>query len=190
MPPKMSLTETAVKNSKPREKPYKLSDAKGLYVQVNPNGSKQRRGGYHTSPRFSIADCSLVEASPMRTILFVSAFLMSGSFALAQSAPRIDLDRPGVLEDLKQQHPQRYQAVSALLRASEHPACQGSEIQLLKTRFNVRDVECGMMLLTSYPAKRHVSFELEGTNYAATVVLKDAETLQPISPAIDSRGSH
>ena len=51
---------------------------------------------------------------------------------------------------------------------------------MLKTRFNVKDLECGMVLSTSYPAKRHVSFELDGINYEATVVLKDAVTVQPI----------
>jgi hypothetical protein len=110
----------------------------------------------------------------MRTIAFAPAFLIIGSFALAHGAPRIDLDKPGALDQLKQQHPQRYQAVSALLSASEHAPCRGSEIELLKTRFNVRDLECGMMVFTSYPAKRHVRFELDGTNYEATVVLKDA----------------
>jgi hypothetical protein len=126
----------------------------------------------------------------MRSIAFAPAFLIIGSFALADGAPRIDLDRPGVLDELKQQHPQRYQAVSALLRASEHAPCQASEIEVLKTRFNVRDLECGMMLSTSYPAKRHVSFELDGTHYEATVELKDAETLQPISKATDLPATH
>jgi integrase len=36
----MSLTDTAVKNAKPREKTYKLSDARGLYLRIEPNGSK------------------------------------------------------------------------------------------------------------------------------------------------------
>lgn len=117
----------------------------------------------------------------MRSIAFAPAFLIIGSFALAQSASRVDLDRPGVLDQLQQEHPQRYQAVSALLHASEHAPCPGSAIELLKTRFNVKDLECAMMLFTTYPAKRHVSFELDGINYAATVVLKDAETVQPIS---------
>ena len=126
----------------------------------------------------------------MRSIVLVPVFLIIGSIAFAHDALRIDLDRPGVLDDLKLQHPQRYQAVSALLHASEHPACQGSDLELLKTRFNIKDIECGMMLFTSYPAKRHVSFELDGVNYAATVELKDAETLQPIAPATDLRVSH
>lgn len=124
----------------------------------------------------------------MRSIVFVPALLMAGSFALA-NGPRIDLDQPGVLKQLEQQHPQRYQAVIGILRASEHAPCKMSEIDLLKTRFNVREVECGMVLFTSYPAKRRVSFELDGTQYAATVVLKDAEKVQPATQ-IDTQTSH
>ncbi len=36
----MTLTVIQVKNAKPREKAYKLADGRGLYVLVNPNGSK------------------------------------------------------------------------------------------------------------------------------------------------------
>jgi integrase len=36
----MALTETAARNAKAAEKPYKLFDAKGLYLLVNPSGSK------------------------------------------------------------------------------------------------------------------------------------------------------
>jgi hypothetical protein len=128
--------------------------------------------------------------SDMRSIASVPALLIIGSFALAHGAPQIDLDRPGVLDELKLQHPQRYQAVSALLRASEHPACQGGELELLKARFNIKDLECGMILSTSYPAKRHVSFELDGVNYAATVELNDTETLQPVSVVRDLSVGH
>ena len=116
----------------------------------------------------------------MRSIVFAPGLLIISPFALAYGRPSINLDQPGVLNELQQQHPQRYQAVSALLRASEHAPCQDSELEVLKTRFNVKDLECGMVLSTSYPAKRHVSFELDGINYEATVVLKDAVTVQPI----------
>ncbi len=34
----MPLTDTAIRNAKPREKQYKLSDGKGMYVLVN-NGA-------------------------------------------------------------------------------------------------------------------------------------------------------
>src|SRR5258708_8052548 len=42
----MSLTDTAARNAKPREKPYKLSDGHGLYLQVEPSGSKLWRLKY------------------------------------------------------------------------------------------------------------------------------------------------
>src|SRR6185312_12443761 len=40
------LTDTAVRNAKPREKPYKLSDSGALYLLVSPNGSRLWRFKY------------------------------------------------------------------------------------------------------------------------------------------------
>ncbi len=40
------LTDTAAKQSKPKEKPYRLSDEKGLYLEVHPGGSKYWRMKY------------------------------------------------------------------------------------------------------------------------------------------------
>jgi len=34
----MSLTDIIIKNAKPKDKQYKLSDAKGLYLLVKPSG--------------------------------------------------------------------------------------------------------------------------------------------------------
>ncbi|BBE34071.1 hypothetical protein SmB9_17290 [Sphingosinicella microcystinivorans] len=42
-PPQMALTDTAIRNAKPKEKPYKVTDALGLYLLVNPHGGKLRR---------------------------------------------------------------------------------------------------------------------------------------------------
>ena len=42
----MSLTAVGVKNAKPAEKPYKLADSGGLYLLVNPRGSKLWRFDY------------------------------------------------------------------------------------------------------------------------------------------------
>ncbi|WP_150430006.1 integrase arm-type DNA-binding domain-containing protein [Dechloromonas sp. CZR5] len=36
----MALNDTAIRAAKPTEKPYKLADEKGLFLLVNPNGSK------------------------------------------------------------------------------------------------------------------------------------------------------
>lgn len=40
------LTDAACKNAKPGDKPYKLSDEKGLFLLINPNGSKYWRLKY------------------------------------------------------------------------------------------------------------------------------------------------
>ncbi len=37
----MVLTDTAIRNAKPKDdKPYKVADSQGLYLLVNPTGSK------------------------------------------------------------------------------------------------------------------------------------------------------
>ena len=34
------LTDTQVKNAKPKDKPYKLADGGGMYIEVMPTGFK------------------------------------------------------------------------------------------------------------------------------------------------------
>lgn len=42
----MKLTDTAIRNAKPKDKPYKLYDELGLYLQITPNGGKWWRFKY------------------------------------------------------------------------------------------------------------------------------------------------
>lgn len=42
----MPLTETQAKNAKPRERAYKLADSEGLFLLVQPNGTKLWRMKY------------------------------------------------------------------------------------------------------------------------------------------------
>ncbi|MEL7454173.1 MAG: integrase arm-type DNA-binding domain-containing protein [Pseudomonadota bacterium] len=42
----MPLTDMKIRNLKPKEKPYKVADGEGLYIQVTPNGSKLWRCRY------------------------------------------------------------------------------------------------------------------------------------------------
>jgi integrase len=42
----MALTDTAIRNTKPAEKPIKLTDERGLYLLVKPNGSRWWRFDY------------------------------------------------------------------------------------------------------------------------------------------------
>ncbi len=43
----MALSDTKVRNAKPREKAYKIADGKGLFLTISPNGSKYWRFKYH-----------------------------------------------------------------------------------------------------------------------------------------------
>jgi integrase len=43
----MALTDTTIRNSKPKDKAYKVADSQGLYLLVNPKGSKLWRIKYH-----------------------------------------------------------------------------------------------------------------------------------------------
>jgi hypothetical protein len=42
----MALTDTAIRNSKPKAKPCKVTDSQGLYLLVNPRGSELWRLKY------------------------------------------------------------------------------------------------------------------------------------------------
>lgn len=46
MPPIMALTDPKVRNAKPQEKPYRLADSGGLYLEVMPQGSRYWRLKY------------------------------------------------------------------------------------------------------------------------------------------------
>jgi hypothetical protein len=47
----MALTDVAIKNAKPRAKPYKLGDAGGLFLLVQPSGGKLWRMKYRVDGR-------------------------------------------------------------------------------------------------------------------------------------------
>ena len=68
----MPLTDTAIRNAKPRGKSYKLADGAGLYLEVMPNGSRYWRmryriAGKDTRLAFGVyPEVSLAEARARR----------------------------------------------------------------------------------------------------------------------------
>ena len=75
----MELTDTAIRRSRPTEKPYKLADGKGLYLLVNPTGSKLWRWKYRHEgkeklmpfgayPDVSLADARVRHAEARRLL--------------------------------------------------------------------------------------------------------------------------
>jgi integrase len=68
----MALTDLAVRNAKPRTKPYKISDGGGLFLLLQPNGSKLWRLKYRSQGKEKLLACgsypmtSLAEAREKR----------------------------------------------------------------------------------------------------------------------------
>ena len=65
---KRKLNATVIKNAKPKDKPYKLADGGGLYLEVKSNGGQFWRYRYRIHDKEnifaigSLADASLGEA--------------------------------------------------------------------------------------------------------------------------------
>lgn len=49
--PRMALSDTSVRNAKPKQSPYKLADGKGLFLLVQPSGSRLWRMKYRVNGR-------------------------------------------------------------------------------------------------------------------------------------------
>ncbi|MDG4595784.1 MAG: Arm DNA-binding domain-containing protein [Candidatus Contendobacter sp.] len=50
----MSLADLAIRNAKPGERPVKLFDERGLYLQLNPNGRLANSGFNQEAPICSL----------------------------------------------------------------------------------------------------------------------------------------
>lgn len=64
------LTDTQIKNAKPKDKPYKLTDSNGLYLEVRPNGSKFWRYRYRIGGKenlYAVGDYPAMTLSEARS---------------------------------------------------------------------------------------------------------------------------
>ena len=115
-------------------------------------------------------------------LLTTAAFAASATEAPAPAEPQpsrtaskpmpyVDLDKPGRLDQIAAEDPERHRQVLAVLDFANTPQCVGN-LQVYKVDLNVQAlVSCPtMMLMTSQPPKRRVTFMLNGVNYASNVV--------------------
>ncbi len=106
------------------------------------------------------------------SITIFSAIVATANAAGTATQP-IDLNQPGALEKLQMERPEHFRAISEVLRVVERVPCGNTEVRSLEARFDIRDMACNFVLMTSDPPKRRLSFALEGTSYVAVVTLKD-----------------
>lgn len=110
----------------------------------------------------------------IRNVIAIFAAAVLPALAAGGSAGPIDLDRPGVLDQVKRERPRQFEAISEVLRAAERLPCKEGALRTLRTRFDVSELACTMLLMTSYPPKRRVTFALGEERYVAVVSMKDA----------------
>ena len=65
----MPLSDSRIRNAKTKDLPYKITDAKGLYIEVRPTGSKLWRYRYKLKEKPKLEDSS-AEAGPYREYLY------------------------------------------------------------------------------------------------------------------------
>ena len=60
------LTDTEIRNAKPKERPYKLSDGAGLYLLIEPSGNKYWRLAYRFGGKQKVLALGFIPRSPQR----------------------------------------------------------------------------------------------------------------------------
>ena len=105
----------------------------------------------------------------MKGWLAAVAFCSVGyAFADEATVRRVDLDRPGALENLKRENPAHYAKVERILREAPKlplPTMAG----WMQAQFDARQVSAPYLLKTSLPAQARISFLLDDTRYEAVI---------------------
>jgi hypothetical protein len=111
----------------------------------------------------------------LAAIAFAGGLILTPVIAQSPWPPGMDLTVPEALEQLARTNPDHFKRASALLKAASETSCNFGEMRAILVRVKATAVNCPQsLLLTSYPAKRQVSFMLDRTPYVARVTLRDA----------------
>jgi hypothetical protein len=115
----------------------------------------------------------------MRILTIVPA--VAACLALPAAAhDYVNLDRPGALATVQRDHPEHVARIARILRVADEMPCQTPRFgRVLKAELDVADARCALMLYTSFPAKRVLSFTLDDTQYKSVVTMRDASTIVP-----------
>lgn len=98
----MPLTDTQIRNLKPRERPFKLADFDGLFLLVNPTGSKLWRFKYRVQGKEKLLalgkypDVSLADARKLKDRARSDHAKGGDPSAAKREARRVDRERQGI----------------------------------------------------------------------------------------------
>jgi len=116
----MPLTDTRIRNTKPGEKPIKLTDGGGLYLEVRPSGARLWRYRYRIGGKENVfALGEYVQVPPGETIEQAQSRRNAGMLTLAEARARREECRALVKQGI---HPAHYRQ-AALMEQSARNAC-------------------------------------------------------------------
>jgi hypothetical protein len=109
----------------------------------------------------------------MAVICMSGAWAPSGVWAADARAGEVYLDGPASLAQLRAANPIHYQRALKIIDAANE-LCRPKAGELEYARFDAKNISCAQMLLrTSNPPKRQLSFRLDDTQYIALVTVTD-----------------
>jgi len=109
--------------------------------------------------------------------MLVGMLALSFPYAVqaAETYRHVDLGDPRALDAILAANPAQYEKVIGIVqKVADSVSCETLP-QMLKVQYGAEQVQCmGAMILTSYPAKRHLSFKLDDVYFVGNVVLTGA----------------
>jgi len=100
----------------------------------------------------------------------VGIFYLSSASALYLVTPTVNLNKPGVLEKLRDSHPAHYEKIGKILEGlTQRPF--DDVPRWITANFDARDAHFSPVLMTSYPPQREIVFVFDRTRYRARVKL-------------------
>jgi hypothetical protein len=110
----------------------------------------------------------------MRLWLLITGLLAGACYA----QDRVDLDRPGALEQLQRENARHFAKIERILR--EAPKQSASAIAgWMRANFDAKEAQSSPMLKTSYPAQTRISFVLDDTRYSKVIYIDAPARPQP-----------
>jgi hypothetical protein len=89
------------------------------------------------------------------------------------------------MDSVQRLKPEHYRKIARIRDLASHVPCTADSFRRnLYVRFDPRDGECMLNLMTSFPAKRRLSFTLDDLRYV-TVVTMDTQGYRAIPVGVD-----
>jgi hypothetical protein len=121
------------------------------------------------------------------TMLLFCAVAVSAVAAESHvSSKTIDLSRPGAMEELQKTDPAAHAKAAQFIETAAKVSCEHQEFKALQVQLQIKEVGCMSALFkASYPAKRDITFSIDGQRYYSLVTVTGTKAL--LSPGVPGK---